>query len=944
MRIAITFFVALVFNSLLQGSPIPFSPIVRSYSVSDYDAGVQNWSIVQDERGMMYFGNNSGLLEFDGNTWKLYELPTKGIVRAVYIGKNGKIYVGSYEEFGYFIRTPYNTLEYYSLKNDVKDFVFHNDEIWNIVCVQGEIVFQSFGSLFFYNGSSVEGIRLKELPLNLFQVGDTFYSQRINGGLCVFSDRTLKELVPRRMFEDSDVLAGLPYGDAVLMFTRNKGGFLYQNGAIEKWQTECDDIFRKHTINRAVMTKDSCYILGTISSGIYALDKQGRLLWKVNTDNKLQNNTVLKLYCDEDNNIWTALDEGIAYIHNNSLIYYYEPPFRKIGMVYDVLVKEDEAYIASNQGLYWLKDGKTELVPGLEEQTWFIDEWGKQIFCGHNKGTFLISGLKSKLISDAKGGMCMEKIELKEQTFLLEGTYALLNLYTEDASGIYNFTRPLRGFSHMVRHIEVDHQGNIWAKHLRNGLYRFRIDPDMKRVGDIRKYNNLGNVKGGSFTLFKINGRVVFSNGEAFYTYEDMTDSIVPYAAMNEQLMELKAIKAVSPASGNNYWFVGDRMVYLVKCEVNTFEVENRIPYSLFNGLTVEERGSVSYDKKNNSSYLCLNNAIARIETDSSSLYKSNVRRSLWISGMQAVAEVSGEQKSLIVQPDIKIEPEFNTVSFTLCYPVYNNYTYNVRYQLAGYSDQWISGGRNLQKKYARLPYGRYIFRAEVYDSNGVLASTELPFEILCPWYLSYWAIASYVLVGLCLLALLQYIVYRSVKKKKDYVIEQQRIAHQAELELQEKKIIELEKEQLEADLRFKSKELSGVVMTNIAHQEFLNSLKEEIQQQKLSGQYTRRNLDKLLALVNNNIVSDEENWTMFQANFDRIHENFFRNLKQQYSDLTSGDLRFCALLRLNMPTKEIAKLLNISTRGVDAARYRLRKKFNLLPEDSLTDFLINFK
>ena len=82
----------------------------------------------------------------------------------------------------------------------------------------------------------------------------------------------------------------------------------------------------------------------------------------------------------------------------------------------------------------------------------------------------------------------------------------------------------------------------------------------------------------------------------------------------------------------------------------------------------------------------------------------------------------------------------------------------------------------------------------------------------------------------------------------------------------------------------------------------------------------------------------------MFQANFDRIHENFFRNLYQQYPDLTAGDLRFCALLRLIMPTKEIAKLLNISVRGVDAARYRLRKKFNLSQEDSLTDFMINFK
>lgn len=413
------------------------------------------------------------------------------------------------------------------------------------------------------------------------------------------------------------------------------------------------------------------------------------------------------------------------------------------------------------------------------------------------------------------------KIELKEQSFLLEGAYALLNLYTETASGEYCFTRSLRGFSHMIRHIEVDHQGNIWAKHLRNGLYRFRIDSDMKQVKDVRKYESLGEVKGGSFTLFKINGRVVFSNGEYFYTYEDMTDSIVPYETMNEQLMELKGIKTVSHANGDYYWFVGDRTVYLVKCAINTFNIELRIPYSLFDGLAVEERGSVVYDKRNNHSYLCLNNAIARIETDSSSLYKSQTRRSLWISEMQVTEEFSDKRKTLVVQSGVKVEHEFNTVSFTLCYPVYNDYTYKVRYRLEGYSDQWIPDGRNLQKKYARLPYGSYVFRAEIYDTGRVLASVEFPFEILSPWYLSYWAVGSYILIGLCLLALLQYIVYRFVKKKKDRVIEQQRVAHQAELERQEKKIIELEKEQLEADLRFKSKELSSVVMMNIAHQEF---------------------------------------------------------------------------------------------------------------------------
>lgn len=933
-----------LFSSLSRGSSIPFSPIVRSYSVSNYNAGIQNWSVAQDERGIMYIGNNKGLLEFDGNRWKLHELPTKNIVRTVYIGEDGKIFVGSFEEFGYFEHDSLDSLVYHSLKDEVKDFRFQNDEIWSIVPVQDEIVFQSFGSLFIYDGHTVRGIRTKSLPLNLFQVGDTFYSQLINEGLSIFINDGFEHLIDRKLLGDSDVMAGLSYDDGALLLTRNSGGFIYQHGKVVKWHTECDAELEKYTVNRAVMTKDSCYIIGTISNGVYAIDKKGRLLWKENTDSRLQNNTVLGLYCDADNNVWVALDEGIAYILNNSLVYYYEPPYRKIGMIYDVLVKEDEAYVASNQGVYRMKSGKLELVPGLEEQAWYVKEWGNQILCGHNKGTFQIAGLQASLISDVRGAMCMREIYHEGRPLLLQGTYTFLNLYKENASGVWSFLNSLGGFTHMVRGIEMDHRGNIWVKHLRKGLFRLRISPDLKRVEDLKMYMELGDVKDGNFSLFKINGRVVFSNGKAFYTYEDMTDSIIPYEVMNEQLPELKGINDVSHAGGHMYWFVSGRMAYLVKCEMNVFQIEHRIPFSLFEGLSIEERAAMVYDKGSKSSYLCLNNAIARIDADSSLLYKSSVKRSLWVSGITVEAEWTGKKKQLSVQEENKIEAEFSTVCFSLCYPVYNNYTYKVRYKLEGLNDQWVDNERSLEKKYTRLPFGSYVFKAEVYDGKQILASTTLPFVILRPWYLSYWAISGYVLAGLILLLLLQYIVYQSVKKKKDRVIEQQRIAHQAEIEQQEKKIIELEKEQLEADLRFKSKELSGVVMTNIAHQEFLNSLKEEIQQQKLSGQYTRKNLDKLLALVNNNIVSDEESWNMFQANFDRIHENFFRNLKQQYPDLTSGDLRFCALLRLNLPTKEIAKLLNISIRGVDAARYRLRKKFNLPQEDSLTDFMINFK
>ena len=182
------------------------------------------------------------------------------------------------------------------------------------------------------------------------------------------------------------------------------------------------------------------------------------------------------------------------------------------------------------------------------------------------------------------------------------------------------------------------------------------------------------------------------------------------------------------------------------------------------------------YDKASGSSYLCLNNAVARIDSDSSLLYKSSIRRSLWISAITTESEWTGKIKKMSVQKENKIDADLNTVCFSLCYPVYNDYTYKVRYKLEGLSDQWVEGDRSLQKKYTRLPFGSYVFKAEIYNENEVLALVTLPFEVLRPWFLSYWAITGYVLIGLLLLLLLQYIVYQSVKKKKDRVIEQQRI------------------------------------------------------------------------------------------------------------------------------------------------------------------------
>lgn len=133
--------------------------------------------------------------------------------------------------------------------------------------------------------------------------------------------------------------------------------------------------------------------------------------------------------------------------------------------------------------------------------------------------------------------------------------------------------------------------------------------------------------------------------------------------------------------------------------------------------------------------------------------------------------------------------------------------------------------------------------------------------------------------------------------------------------------------------------------MSIIRKNEILTRLRSEIcaQKEALGTHYPDKYYSRVLKMIDDNISSDSD-WEIFRTNFDRIHENFFRNLMERYPSLTQSDLRLCAFLRLNMSTKDIANMLNISLKGVEAARYRLRKKLRLDSGISLGEFLIGFK
>ena len=104
----------------------------------------------------------------------------------------------------------------------------------------------------------------------------------------------------------------------------------------------------------------------------------------------------------------------------------------------------------------------------------------------------------------------------------------------------------------------------------------------------------------------------------------------------------------------------------------------------------------------------------------------------------------------------------------------------------------------------------------------------------------------------------------------------------------------------------------------------------------RLTGEQLRR-----IQKVIDDGMTDERDWNLFEDSFNEAHESFFKKLKAQHPDLVPNDLKLCAYLRMNMSSKEMASLLNISLRGVEIRRYRLRKKLNLMHDKNLVEFLM---
>jgi len=298
----------------------------------------------------------------------------------------------------------------------------------------------------------------------------------------------------------------------------------------------------------------------------------------------------------------------------------------------------------------------------------------------------------------------------------------------------------------------------------------------------------------------------------------------------------------------------------------------------------------------------------------------------------------SNQKQQLQLTDELELTADFNSISAR--YFISNNNIVDkalFQYRLDGYSDKWSEWTADATVTFSNLRFGTYTLNARAMVGDVMSNDThKTVVKIGRPWYFSTIALLGY--------ALFMFGMFSLVNKRyaKYYRREQQKLIkeNQRKLDLmalkQNEEIMRIKNEQLEDNIEQKNKELAISTMAMIKKNQFMNALLNDLQPAAANPTVSR-----VLRTIKRSLKSDDD-WEFFEQAFDNADKDFLKRLKESHPSLTNHDLKLCAYLRLNLSSKEIAPLLNISVKSVDIKRYRLRKKMTLLHDQNLTEYILS--
>lgn len=946
-------------------SPFAGQPFIRIFPTVDYNAGIQNWTIAQDRRGIIYVANNFGLLEFDGEQWQIHPVKNGTKVRSVAIDARGRLFVGSQNEFGYFFPDGQGRLSYVSLADSLDGPQRNFDEAWSIFIDQEKVYFCTFSRLYIYDGAKIQVVETSSpLDLSFFVNRNLFVNVR-DKGVCVLKGDKIEQITGGEFFKGLSVSGIIPFGpDNYLVSTSQDGVFLWEKGEVHPWNLQNQQLFKQANINCILRLRNGTVAAGTQNAGLLLLNQNGDVVRQLTRGKGLENRTVIGLFEDERNNLWLGQNNGITFVELGSPFSFINEQNNLPGTGYAALLDRGKFYLGTNNGLYVRDEGSRDfvLVENTTGQVYYVGRHGSKLLLGHHKGAYEV-GAEGAVNLSGEAGAWVFLSPAGKPDIMLGGTYNGLQLYRYE-NGQWQWKQKIPGFNESSRVIAEDDSGNLWVTHGYKGAFKLTLSAQYDSVTSVKYY---GREKGFPSNLlinvYPVRNELVFTNESGVFRYDPASDAFVHDDLFTPLLDSAVQIWNMQEDAFGNIYYAGRESIGILRrnsigeytAERNTFNRIRRFLNDDLVNITVLQNnevvfgakdGFIHYDplKKTNADekFKCLIRKISitnAVAGDSVFFYGAFTKNN----------EVVDQQ----VDTGVELPFENNSLHFHFSAPGNEGNVDRVyQYYLEPYEQDWSEFSRQTQKEYTNLREGKYVFHVRSRNGNGQMSSeATYSFAILPPWYRSLPAYITY-FAGLIALLFLAFLVL-----DKKYQLEQKAMAQRQQLELEQKdteiekisleskeEITRLQNEKLEADLRHMNNELATATMHLLNKNEFIADIKSQLNQliNKRDQTEADRELTRITREIEKNISADAD-WEHFQFHFDRVHGDFTKRFKSQFPALTPQEIKLSAYLRMNLSTKEIAQLLNITVRGVEISRYRLRKKLQLDRNQNLQDFILNF-
>jgi class 3 adenylate cyclase/sugar lactone lactonase YvrE len=713
--------------------------IVQTYGSKLYGASPQNWSVVQDARGVMYFGNTEGLLEYDGVAWRRLRLTNGLAARSLAVDEIGTVYVGGQGEIGYLRAGANGAMEYASLVDRLPAEDRKFADVWSTVATAEGIYFGSNQRIFRWSPTAGMKVwRASKRFSRTMHAGGAVYVLVDDLGLHRLKQDRLEPVPGGGKFSKGTVRNVLGQAGSLLVATGEE--LFRQSGEnFAPLVTGAESYLRENKIYVCRALPRGRFAVGTARGGLVTFDVAGALDHILTKELGLPSDNITDITTDRQGGIWVTTGDGLARVE--TALTRFDNSSGLQGSVTALARHDGVLYAGTTAGLFRLNGGGWSAVPGLPVLIFVLNSTQSGLLIGSMQGVHMLKDGKLERLLPSETSDLVNDLSLSPRDPNL--------LYAAGRAGLFLLRRKgtewvrageLASSGQEFRSVVEDPDGRVWVT---TRLDITRVDFS-KTPPAAQKFAAQQGVPAGWKNVYRVGDRVMFATEAGLRLFSEKTGRFEPDPQMGAAFADgSRAVSVVRQDPLDRIWLTG-KGYHGMLTHAGGGDLEWMSSPLLRSG--IDELYALHIDADGTVWAAGEDGSPVRWQPEGShpdAGFHTMLRR---VSRVGAAAPLYDGAGSFRLPEQAYSR---NPLRFEFAAPHFEREN-AVEYQvmLEGFDPQWSNWSRESQKDYTNLPEGRYTLRLRARSPHGLVSAVAAyPFRVLPPWQRTWWAYSLYVLL-----------------------------------------------------------------------------------------------------------------------------------------------------------------------------------------------------